>query len=80
MKFVALTVFFIVFFDVSHGLTCKKDSACKTLDDMGRGWEGYFKGQANKPCLAGLFGGSDIVSCSDEKQISLKIYDLIQVF
>jgi hypothetical protein len=72
MKFVALTLVFTVVFDVSYGLKCKEDSACLTLDDMGRGWGGYFKDQANAPCLAGLFGGSDAVSCTDEKQISLK--------
>ena len=77
MKFIALTVFSIVFFDVSHGLTCKEDSACLTLDTMGSGWGGYFNNQPNAPCLAGLFGGSNIVSCTDEKQISLKNHDLI---
>ena len=46
----------------------------------GGGWGGYFKDQAYAPCLAGLFGGSDVVSCTNEKQISLKIYDLVQVF
>ena len=71
MKFVALTVLFIVFFDVSCGLKCKEDSACLTLDDMGgmaSGWGGYFKKQTNAPCLAGLFSGSDtVVSSTEEK-------------
>jgi len=60
MKLVALTVVSIVILDVSYGLKCKEDSSCLTLDDMGRGWGGYFKNQANAPCLAGLFGGSNI--------------------
>ena len=63
MKFVALTVVSIVIFDVSYGLKCKEDSSCLTEAAMGRGWGGYFKNQANAPCLAGLFGGSNVVSC-----------------
>ena len=80
MKFVALTVVSIVIFDVSYGLKCTEDSACLTLSDMGTDWRGLFQDQENAPCLAGLLVGSDIVSCTDEKQISLKIDDLVQVF
>jgi hypothetical protein len=81
MKIVALTLVSIVIFDVSYGLKCKEDSACLTLAGMGGGgWGGYFQDQANAPCLAGLFGGSDVVSCTFEEETSLNIYNLVQVF
>jgi len=70
MKLAIFTILFMFAFDESFGLKCKSDPDCLTLDDMGAGWGGYFKDQANAPCLVNVVGPDPW--CFNSKGGSLK--------
>jgi len=71
MNSAIITIICTIVFDGAFGLKCKNDPECLTLTDMGSGWGGFFNGQDNAPCLAGVVAG-DKLWCFNSKGGSLK--------
>ena len=65
MNSAIITIICTIVFDGAFGLKCKNDPECLTLTDMGSGWGGFFNGQDNAPCLAGVVAGDKLGYASD---------------